>query len=235
MDLFYQPTLNQHFLDGEEAKHCLKVFRYQVGDKILVTNGLGIIHEAVLSKIENGKAYYSTGDKINSPMRDYRVKIAVAPTRKAERNEWMVEKMTEMGIDEIHFFVSDHTHKESFKRVINPDRLERIVIAAMKQSGQGTKPSLCVHANLKELSQACTTSQQFIAYLTESPTPHLVKAINKKEDSLILIGPEGDFSTDEITYAISAGFTPVSLGSTRLRTETAAIAACHSVHLANEF
>lgn len=235
MDLFFQPDNKQLFLSGEEAKHCTKVFRYSTGDSILITDGRGTIEEVTITSVETNKVFYSQLKKLTIPDRDYKVVIGVAPTRKAERNEWMVEKLTEMGVDEIRFFLSDHTHKESARRVVNAERLERIAVAAMKQSKQAIKPIITLQNSLHELVASTPVANRYIAYVSEDfSQPHLIEQVVKHKDTLVLIGPEGDFSQDEINFSFENGFKAVSLGKTRLRTETAAFAACHAVHLANE-
>lgn len=235
MDLFFQPDSSQKFLSGEEAKHCTKVFRYSAGDTILITDGRGTIDEVLIQSADTNKVIYKTVRTLDLPVRNYKVIIGIAPTRKAERNEWMVEKLTELGVDEIHFFLSTHTHKESVKRVVNAERLERIAIAAMKQSKQAIKPMITFQTSLNELIASIPLPNRYIAYVSEDfPQQHLILQVAKNEDTLVLIGPEGDFSQEEIKFSFASGFKAVSLGKTRLRTETAAIAACHSIHLANE-
>jgi 16S rRNA (uracil1498-N3)-methyltransferase len=235
MDLFFQPEPNKTFLSAEEAKHCSKVFRYTTGDSILVTDGRGCIEEAIILSADIDKVIYKPVKKLNVQSRSYRVIIGIAPTRKAERNEWMVEKLTEIGVDEIRFFLSTHTHKESVKRVVNAERLERIAIAAMKQSKQAIKPVITLQNSLNEVIKSANVAHRFIAYVSEDiPQQHLITQAQKNQDILVLIGPEGDFSREEINLSFASGFKAVSLGKTRLRTETAAVAACHCIHLANE-
>ncbi|HEV7349594.1 RsmE family RNA methyltransferase [Telluribacter sp.] len=233
MHLFYQPSASQQTLEGEEARHCAKVLRLGVGDLIWVTDGKGKLFKASLTQVKEKEVKYLILESIEVPARSNRISMAIGPTRKAERNEWMVEKMTELGVDEIQFLFTEHIHHESIRRVLNPERLERIALSAMKQSQQVVKPFISLHRDFKEFLAGCKQNNKFIAYVTDTDVPeHLVKQVQKGEDTLVLIGPEGDFSPQEIELALSLGFKPVSLGTTRLRTETAAVMACHAVHLA---
>jgi len=236
MHLFYHSDLHQNILKGEEALHCTKVMRMQVGDEFKITDGKGKIFTCEIGSFNKSEVAYKVTGTQENIKRPYSIRMFIAPTRKAERNEWMVEKMVELGIDEIHFFKSEHTHSESFKRVTNPERLTRIAIAAMKQSYQAFLPEIYIHDSIDPVLELAKDSDRFIAYVTEErESPHLSLLINKNSSSCILIGPEGDFSEDEIKTAIDKGFQPVSLGKTRLRTETAAIIACHCVHLGDQY
>lgn len=236
MHLFYQSDLNQNILTGEEATHCTKVMRMQVGDHFRITDGRGKLITCVITHYNKTEVEYRIVATENTLGRPFRIHMYIAPTRKAERNEWMLEKMVELGVDEIHFIKSEHTHTESYKRVTNPERLNRIGVAAMKQSEQTFLPKIVVHDSIEPAFELTDGSNRFIAYVTEErESPHLSTLINKSSISSVLIGPEGDFSEQEIARALNAGFQPVSLGKTRLRTETAAIIACHCVHLGDQF
>lgn len=236
MHLFYQPVIKENRLTGDEANHCTKVMRMQVGDRFQVTDGNGNISTCEISRINKSEIIYEIITTIAVSPRPYTIKMFIAPTRKIERNEWMVEKMVELGVDEIHFFKSEHTHADSFRRVTNPERLNRIVISAMKQSGQAFLPTVVIHQSMAPVFDLSKDTHKFIAYVTEERnSPNLSRLIEKDSTSSVLIGPEGDFSGEEIFTAVKAGFQPVSLGKTRLRTETAAIIACHCVHLGNNF
>ncbi|WP_247235168.1 16S rRNA (uracil(1498)-N(3))-methyltransferase [Telluribacter sp. SYSU D00476] len=233
MHLFYQPNVRQRQLEGEEARHCAKVLRLGPADIIWVTDGKGKLYKASLTQVKEKLVQYTILETLPVSTRPYKVSMVIAPTRKAERNEWMVEKMVELGVDEIHFVLTEHTHHESVRRVVNQERLERIAVAAMKQSQQVMVPDIQVYNDFGKYLSACQQTNRFIAYVTDTDIPpHLLKQIDPGRDIVVLIGPEGDFSQEEIEQAMAAGFRPVSLGETRLRTETAAVMACHSAHLA---
>lgn len=233
MHLFFQTDLSKNYLDGEEARHCAKVLRLREGDRITLTDGNGTEILADLLSVDVKKCTYRLVSERTLPANTNLVRMAVCPTRKAERNEWMVEKMTELGVRDISFVVSDHTHHETIKRVLNLERLGRIAQSAMKQSQQYYLPTMSVFPSLKTYLESVGTSERYIAYLAEGQEPeHLLLKVKKTQPVSILIGPEGDFSKNEIAISLANGFLPVSLGPYRLRTETAAVAACHAANLA---
>lgn len=232
MHLFYQPNLHNLCLENEEAQHCAKVLRLPLGSSIHITDGKGTVQDAVISRLSSSRVDYSILDQWNSTPSECQINLAVCPTRKAERNEWMVEKMTELGVQKIQFVVSEHTHKETIQRVVNLKRLHRIALSAMKQSLQYFLPEISIFQTFGAYLAQVYEEERYIAYVADSNIPpHLLKKVTGIGEVSILIGPEGDFSTGEIMMAQKYGFDPVSLGSTRLRTETAAVIACHSVHL----
>ena len=231
--LFYAPSINDNFLPASEAYHVAKVLRAKPGMSVLVTDGKGSLIQAILTEVSSRRVAFQATTTLSVTPRSYKVRIAVAPTRKPERNEWMLEKLVEFGVDEIFFIKTTHTHLESFGRVVNPDRMEKIAISAMKQSGQFFLPEIKTGIQFEELlALHHHDATGFIAYVPEKATAsHLATASCGSSDTLVLIGPEGDFSNEEVQAALNAGFRMVSLGPTRLRTETAAIAACHAIHL----
>ncbi len=233
MHIFYQPDDGASFLTGVEAQHCLKVLRLLPGTDIQLVNGRGRMETATIRSISRDKVEYSRREGSEEGLlRDYRLHMAVSPTRKAERNEWMVEKMVELGVDAISFVRTEHSHRESFGRMANLERMERVAVAAMKQSRQSRLPEFSVWDDFHAFVAACREEERFLAYVPEqAPSPHLLMQ-SAGGDVVVLIGPEGDFSPGEIGFALGSGFRAVSLGPTRLRTETAAVAACHAVHLA---
>lgn len=233
MHLFYQPDPSRPILENEEARHCSKVLRARVGDEIRITDGRGTETWGSIWKIEDKRISYKVIRVREVPLPDHRIHMAVCPTRKAERNEWMVEKMTELGVYKIHFVVSEHTHRETLGRVLNLERLHKIALSAMKQSQQYFLPELSIFPNFAQYLAQVKVSERYIAYVAAENAPsHLLKTLIPHQPVEILIGPEGDFSKTELDLAFSAGFRPVSLGDTRLRTETAAVIACHSALLA---
>lgn len=231
--MHYQPDNTKFCLEGEEAQHCLKVLRKRVGDTIIVTDGRGKKTTARLTETHKLVCRYEPIRSELIKLPEYRIEMAVCPTRKAERNEWMVEKMTELGVQRINFVVSEHTHHETLKRVVNMDRLNRIALSAMKQSQQFYMPEINFFTSIAKFFEQNTARERYIAYVAEARVnDHLLQKVDGAESVAVLIGPEGDFSPAEIQQAFDSGFQPVSLGETRLRTETAAVIACHSVHLA---
>ncbi|MCE7038914.1 16S rRNA (uracil(1498)-N(3))-methyltransferase [Dyadobacter sp. CY312] len=233
MHLFYQPDIRIMELDDEEARHCTKVLRLSSGDIIHVTNGQGLLQKCSLDT-HGKKIRYKVIDSEIKPRRSYGVHMAIAPTRKAERNEWMVEKMIELGVESIDFIVTGNTVKESLNRVVNMSRLGKIAAAAMKQSQQYYMPEITLNLNFNAFIESRKDAAKLIAYV---PDNHLVKHVlhvtPRDSETTLLIGPEGDFTAAEVEFALNNGFQTVSLGATRLRTETAAVAGCHAINLAN--
>ncbi len=234
MQLFFNPDVNENTsqitFDREESKHIVKVLRKSVGDDLHITNGKGwfFIAEITLADIKNCIATITS--KTFKPERKYNVHIAVAPTKMNDRYEWFLEKATEIGIDTITPIICDHSER----KVIKIDRFEKILQSAMKQSLHYYMPKLNNAISFKEFVKQEFTGQKFIAHCEETDKKSFKKELQPNEDVLILIGPEGDFSVKEIKQALQNGFIPVTLGETRLRTETAAIVACHSIAFVNE-
>lgn len=234
MHLFYQPNRNLYELDEEEARHSSKVLRLSSGDIIHVTDGKGLLQKCVLN-IQKNKAAYEVIGSETVPRRSFAVHLAIAPTRKAERNEWMVEKMTEIGVERIDFITTEHTNPETLNRVVNLSRLNRIAAAAMKQSQQYYIPEITVNNKYDSFIRNRPEEVKLIAYVPDQNTvEHVFSKVRKNSSTSLWIGPEGDFSEKEIALALENGFSTVSLGPTRLRTETAAVAGCHAINLAQQ-
>lgn len=232
MHLFYQPEANLYELDEEEARHSSKVLRLGSGDIIHVTNGKGLLQKCVLN-IHGKKASYEVIESTQIPPRPFSVHMAIAPTRKAERNEWMVEKMIEIGVERIDFLVTDYTNLETMNRVVNLTRLHRIAAAAMKQSLQYYMPVITVNNKYDVFIRNTDEQIKMIAYVPDHASEeHVIQKSRKESSTSLLIGPEGDFSEKEVDLARQYGYVTVSLGPTRLRTETAAVTGCHAVNLA---
>jgi len=233
MHLFYTPDLltDTYRLSEEESKHCVRVLRLTEGEKLFLVDGKGLFCEAVIISA-NPKACILnvTNRKSNYAKRDYQLTIGVAPTKNIDRYEWFLEKATEIGIDIIIPLLSRYSERKEIK----PERLEKVMVSAMKQSIKAYLPILNPMQTFKKTISDPFSGQKFIAHCYEGEKPLLRDVVEKGKDVLILIGPEGDFSTEEVELAISEGFIPVSLGTSRLRTETAALAACHTVNLINQ-
>lgn len=234
MQLFYNPALTEtteHFLfPKEESKHIVKVLRKQTGDIMHITNGRGWLFTAEIT-IPNLKSCEAViiGKELK-PQPNYNLHLAVAPTKMNDRYEWFLEKATEIGIQSITPIICDHSER----KVIKAERFEKILQSAMKQSLSCYLPSLHPAESFKSFVGKQQHGDLFIAHCEETDKKSLKNEIQTKTDITVLIGPEGDFSTSEIKSAIENGFKPVALGNTRLRTETAAIVACHSVAFSNE-
>jgi 16S rRNA (uracil1498-N3)-methyltransferase len=234
MQLFFDEKLEAGesiiVLDEEESRHCFRSLRLAAGDLIEVTNGNGIrvVASLINSSGKNASAEVRTLEVLERP--DHHLCIAVAPTKNHDRFEWFAEKATEFGISEIIPLITHHSERKN----IHPARIRRLMIAAMKQSRTYFMPLLHEERLFSEVISAESHAQKFIAWCQGDEKPHLKDTLEKGRPALILIGPEGDFSNEEAEEAISLGFRPISLGKKRLRTETAALAACHIYNLINE-
>lgn len=233
--LFYTPDLQgnvtSYTLPEEESQHVIKVLRMQAGERIHLINGKGGLFEAEIVNPHPKRCELKIlSSEVEFGKRNAYIHIAIAPTKMNERLEWFLEKATEIGIDEITPIICRFSERKELKLA----RLEKILVAAMKQSVKAYLPKLNEACTFEQLIKNTTASQKFIAHCYEEDK-HLLQEVYKKgSDVLILIGPEGDFSPEEIQQAIKNGFKPVSLGSSRLRTETAGVVACHTVNLVNE-
>ncbi|GGK28063.1 ribosomal RNA small subunit methyltransferase E [Yeosuana aromativorans] len=234
MQLFYNPniteTTTQFFFDKEESRHIAKVLRKTVGDILHITNGNGWLFtaEIVISDIKNCMA--TVVSKEFKRKHNYTLHLAVAPTKMNDRYEWFLEKATEIGIDSITPIICDHSER----KVLKLDRFEKILQSAMKQSLNCYLPKLNEAITFKEYIEKSHNGQLFIAHCEETDKKSLKQQLQPNQTVTILIGPEGDFSVKEIETALANHFIPVTLGNTRLRTETAAIVACHSVAFVNQ-
>ena len=232
MQLFYTHHIEDQlaFLSGEEAKHCVQVLRHRVGDQINLMDGLG--GNYVASIIEATKNKVSLRILSRQPSYSHRkakLHLAVAPTKNIGRFEWFLEKATEIGIDKITPILC----QRSERKVVKPERLKKIILAAAKQSKNTIlpvlNPMIKLGAFLKK--EWANDPQQFIAHCENDHEVHLMEKYKADRDVIILIGPEGDFSPVEIKNSFENGYVPIGLGASRLRTETAAMVACHTVNL----
>ena len=234
---FYHPDLTQNVvtLSREESEHCVRALRHRAGDQVLLTDGKG--HEATaVIMAENPKAcmveLVEVREANDKPF--YRLHLAVAPTKNIDRIEWLVEKCVEIGIESIHFIICDHSERTFLKT----ERLEKLAVSAMKQSLHTLLPAIHPAVRLSDWISTFNfqpTTQKLIAHCeADQPRTPLAAALQPGCDAVVLIGPEGDFSSDEIALAQEKGFVPVSLGPSRLRTETAAIYAVTAFNLIND-
>jgi 16S rRNA (uracil1498-N3)-methyltransferase len=235
MQLFFNPELEPHFsefkFDKTESRHIVRVLRKQEGDVLFITNGRGFLFEAEIVVANDNKCMVRiTKFTAREKGWNYRLHIAVAPTKLNDRMEWFLEKATEIGIDEITPIICHHSER----KVIKLERFEKIVQAAMKQSLKCYLPKINPAKTFKEFLATESTGLKFIAHCEEQAKKSFKKELLPNTDVTILIGPEGDFSTKEIDFALQKKYLPVTLGESRLRTETAALVACHSVAFTNQ-
>ena len=230
MQLFYCPEVfeGSSHLSSEESKHCIKVLRKQEGDTIHLIDGHGSFYEVKITLASQKKTGFDILSKWNETTRSYKLHIAIAPTKNNDRFEWFLEKATEIGIDEITPIICERSER----KVIKHERMEKIILSATKQSLKATLPKLNQAVSFDDFVKKNLNSDCFIAHCEEQKKIRLqtIASVN----STILIGPEGDFSTKEIELALDHNFKPLSLGNSRLRTETAGIVACHTLALHHE-
>ncbi|MCB0400291.1 MAG: 16S rRNA (uracil(1498)-N(3))-methyltransferase [Winogradskyella sp.] len=234
MQLFYNPNISEGHttfsFDKDESRHIVKVLRKKTGDLLHITNGDGWLFEAELTFVDTKHCAVKILTQKLQPKRSFNLHLAVAPTKMNDRYEWFLEKATEIGIEEITPIICDNSER----KVVKPERFEKILQSAMKQSLQCYLPKLNEAISFKEFLNTSFSATKYIAHCEETDKTSLKSQLKPNNDILILIGPEGDFSVKEIKMALATDFIPVTLGNTRLRTETAAIVACHSVAFVNE-
>lgn len=233
MHRFYAPDITTTMLlPDEEAQHCVRVLRLKEGEEVEVVDGKGHLH---LCRILNANAKNCAVEIVGTtdvkPHWVCRITVAIAPTKNMDRMEWMAEKVTEMGVDRIVPLLCRYSER----KVLKTERLRKILVAAMKQSLKATLPQLDDLTPFDDFMKALPDGQRFIAYCDPAiPRRDFVKECLPESDVTILVGPEGDFSQPEIRAALDAGFIPVSLGDSRLRTETAGVFACAAIHTINQ-
>ena len=242
MYLFYTPQLHPLVLqsDGtqalrgclseEESAHCVRVLRHVAGDAILLTDGQGYTYNARITAPHPKHCEFEVIDfDKQRPSHDFYLHVAIAPTKNIERLEWMIEKCTEIGVDELTPLLCHYSERKQ----VRLDRLEKIILSAAKQSLTPYLPKLNPLTDFADLVSHATEQTRFIAHCYKTERRELRDAIVRGASCLILIGPEGDFSEQEVELALSNGFAPVQLGKSRLRTETAGGVACHTAVLMN--
>jgi 16S rRNA (uracil1498-N3)-methyltransferase len=234
MQLFYNPTIDEtteaFSFDKVESKHIIKVLRKKDADILFVTNGKGYLFETEITLASDSKCTVRIISFEKKPKSKYNLHLAVAPTKMNDRYEWFLEKATEIGIHQITPIICDRSER----KVINKDRFDKIILTAMKQSNEVYFPTLNEAISLKDFLKYKQEGLQLIAHCEETDKKTLKSILKPNNNITILIGPEGDFSEKEIALALDNAYSPVSLGTTRLRTETAAVVACHSVAFVNE-
>lgn len=232
MHLFYTPDIEDmnYTLNAEESKHCVRVLRLSEGEEVSLVDGRGNWYNGVVVAADPKGCRVKCHEKIeNFGKRDFHLHVAIAPTKNIDRIEWMLEKCTEMGIDEITMLNTAHSER----KVVKDERLEKVVVSAMKQSLKAYLPKLNPMTDFKSFVASCGEVQKFIAHCNEGEKKRLDEIYRPGKDVVILIGPEGDFSVEEVGLAEKSGFVSITLGKSRLRTETAGIVACHTIDFMN--
>ncbi len=235
MQLFYQQDIDtgsqQISFNKEESRHIVKVLRKNIGDTLSITNGKGRLFSVEIIQAFDKKCIAVIKSWEEKPKTwNYHLHIAIAPTKLNDRFEWFLEKSTEIGIDEITPVFCDHSERRQLKT----ERMEKVIISAMKQSLKFNKPVLNEPLKFKDFIQKRDWDLGLMAHCEDSSKNHLKTYFPFRQKIMILIGPEGDFSLSEINAALKSGLKPITLGESRLRTETAGIVACNSVSLLNE-
>lgn len=234
MQLFYFKNIDSQSksfsFDKEESKHISKVLRKKEGDILFVTNGLGLLFKTEIVVASDSKCTVAIVSIERTEKVKYYLHLVVAPTKMNDRYEWFLEKATEIGVQEITPIICDHSER----KIIKTERFDKILLSAMKQSNQLFLPILNEPVTFKEFMKKSVSGQKFIAHCEETNKKTLKEALQSNQNCTILIGPEGDFSLKEIEMALQNKYIPVSLGHTRLRTETAAIVTSHTVAFINE-
>ncbi len=233
MQLFYNPDLDvstrQCNLGVEESRHLFKVLRKKEGDEILITNGKGDLFTAVIRRINMKICTVDLQGSRKEAKQPHTLHMAVSPTKLIDRYEWFLEKVTEIGVAEITPVLCERSER----KVIKAERLEKIILAAMKQSLRSYLPVLHPLMTLDEFLNRDRQGLRYIAHCEPGEKSKLTPGVAPDTEITILIGPEGDFTTAEILRAREAGFAPITLGEARLRTETAAVVACTAINLYN--
>jgi 16S rRNA (uracil1498-N3)-methyltransferase len=233
MQLFYTetPLSGKCLLDPSESKHAIRVLRYKKGDEILVTDGTGKLGRGVIAEPDiNGCLIDIRKIEDGHDKHNYYLHIAISPLTNSERLDWFIEKAVEIGVDEISIVVSDH----SVRKRANTGRLRRIAVSAMKQSQRTRLAKINEPVSFHDFIRSPLTECRIITYCGDIEKENLQQLCNSNDSYTIMIGPEGDFSEAEVDEASNAGFRVASLGTMRLRTETAGIVACHSIYLLNQ-
>jgi 16S rRNA (uracil1498-N3)-methyltransferase len=235
MNLFYAPDIAQTLtLPEEESQHCAKVLRMKAGERIHIIDGVGGLYEAEILESHPKRTQVTIlSEQHEYGRRPFRLHLAVAPTKNIDRFEWFVEKATEIGFDEL----TPLCCRYSERKIIKPERIEKILVSAAKQSLKAYVPRLNPMTTFKDFinnsSSLTPHSSLFIAHCYDQPKQHLLHVCPPASDVVVMVGPEGDFSEEEVELALRNSFQAITLGESRLRTETAGVVACHLVTIAN--
>ena len=228
MQLFYLENPDKEIiLSAEESKHAIKVLRKKEGDSLNFTDGKGGFYTAEITSSDTRKCRLQIVSRKQKPKQhNYHLHLAIAPTKNIERLEWFLEKATEIGIDEITPIICEHSER----KVIKTDRCNKILLSAMKQALKHHLPKLSEAISFTDFLKTNFDGAKYIAHCLVGTKMEL-KTVAKTDKTLILIGPEGDFSQKEIELALQNQFKAISLGQSRLRTETAGLIAVHTINI----
>ncbi len=233
MQLFYNPHLDGSSkgfsLNEEESKHIVKVLRKKEGDLLHITNGKGVIFTVKIITADAKKCRVEIVNSKKKHPKKHWLHLAVAPTKMNDRYEWFLEKATEIGVNEITPIICSRSER----KVLKTERMEKVILSAMKQSLRAYKPKLNEPITYEKFLAKESEGLLFIAHCEDEEKLELKRRVAPDKDLTILIGPEGDFTPEEIEMAYEKGYLPVSLGQSRLRTETAAVVACTVVNIIN--
>ena len=233
MHVFYTPDIDSstYVLNEEESRHCMKVLRLVIGDVVHLIDGKGGLYEAeIISESKRNVTLQVLKTTTEYQKRRHHLHIAVAPTKNIDRLEWFLEKATEIGIDEITPLICDRSER----KIVKEDRLNKVITSAVKQSLQAYHPVLNEATTFKDFISKQSATYKMIAHCVDGEPRQFISQVSHPDEKyLILIGPEGDFTPNEIQLALQNDFKPLTLGNTRLRTETAALAACFEVNYLN--
>ncbi|MGK7388954.1 MAG: RsmE family RNA methyltransferase [Candidatus Cyclobacteriaceae bacterium M2_1C_046] len=231
MQYFFEPGIPEgtETLNEEESVHCIKVFRHKEGDQIGLIDGKGGVYKAVIRKANPKNVVFEILERNISPSPSYQIHLVIAPTKNADRMEWLVEKLAEIGVTSINLVFTQNSERRKYRI----DRLQKKIIAALKQSKNPFAPQLYEPVDLQVFLNKENTHQKFIAFVDPENPDHLSTKGKPDSSYTILIGPEGDFTKEELYECIAVGYEKVSLGNHVLRTETAGLMAVHTLHLIN--
>jgi 16S rRNA (uracil1498-N3)-methyltransferase len=232
MNTFYVNEIKSgvRTLPEEEAKHCFIVLRLKNGDEIRIVDGNGGVFYSKLTHVSKKACAFEVIKEEFTPRKPFSIHLAIAPTKNIDRMEWMIEKLGELGVDQVTFLRTEHSERSKLRT----DRLEKKAISAMKQCGSTYLMKVNDVLSFKQFIDNTSESQRFIAHVDQDHH-YLTSVAHPNQSTTQLIGPEGDFSEDELKAAIASGFRPVSLGKNTLRTETAGLVACQMINTVNQF
>lgn len=232
---FYDPLMSGE-LPAEEAHHATKVLRLGVGDELMLVDGQGCFYRASITASTGHRCAYRIEESMpQEPAWTGHLHLAVAPTKMMDRVEWLAEKATEIGFDELTFLDCQFSER----RVVKEDRIDKILVSAMKQSHKAWKPQLNGMLKFRDFIRQEREGDKFICHCYEESDvgdgdkPILFDVLREGVPATVLVGPEGDFSVDEVRLALQKGYRSVTLGRSRLRTETAALVAVHMMQMKN--
>ena len=229
MSIFYQPEISNgvHILDVEESRHCVKVLRKKVGDIIQIIDGKGACYSARIEENNPKKCSFSIIEVKSEPDKKFYIHIAIAPTKNMDRLEWFDEEAVEVGVDKISLLKCHNSERS----VVNTERLVKKAVSATKQSLRYAIPTITPIIGFTDFLKQVSEDELYIAYVDRLNQTELFKTASPERNYCVLIGPEGDFTSIELDQAIEYNFKKVSLGRSRLRTETAGLVACHLLNI----